>query len=293
MKYGTILLLVVILLAAVVAYKAAFVVNEYEQAMIFQFGEIVGVVSEPGLHWKTPFVQNVKYYEKRVLEYDSDPREVITTDKKTIVIDNYAKWRIEDPKRFYNTVIDINGAQARLDDIIYSELRAEVGRATITEVIRTRQVEEMTTNRAEILRRVTETCNRKAAEYGISVLDVRIKRADLLKENEEFIYNRMRAERQRIADRFRAEGAEESLEIKAQADKETKIIEAEAYRKAEETRGQGDAAAIRIYAEAYQQDPEFYSFLRTLEAYEKTLGSQTTLVLSTDSELFRLFSNLK
>lgn len=295
MKYFLPLIVVAILIGLVVAANSVFVVNEYEQALVFQFGEIVRVETEPGLNYKKPFIQNVSAYEKRVLEYDSEPREVVTVDKKTLILDNFAKWRIVDLKLFYNTVSDYARAQARLDDIIYSELLAAVGRATITEVIRTRQADpEMTTNRAEIMERVTRTCNEKAGQYGIEVLDVRIKRADLLRENEAFVFSRMKAERQRIADRFKAEGAEESFQIRAEADKTKTILEAEAYRKAQEVRGEGDAIAARIYAEAFQKDPDFYGFIRTLESYEKTLGARnTTLVLTTESEFFRLLSESK
>lgn len=284
-----IVLIVVIVLAA--GYLSAYVVNEYEQALVFEFGRIARTISEPGLYWKTPFIQTVRYYEKRVLEYDSKPREVITKDKKTLIIDNFARWRIVDPAKYHVSVVDENGAQSRLDDIIYSELRAEVGRADIVEVIRTQQDEEMTTNRKEIMDRVTRTCDAKAREYGISILDVRIKRADLLKENEEFVFNRMRTERQRIADRFRAEGSEESYQIRAEADKQKTIIEAEAYRQAQEIRGEGDAGAISIYAEAFQQDADFYRFMRTLEAYENSIDAKTTLILSTKSEYFHLLTS--
>lgn len=283
----------VVVLGAVLLYQAAFTVHEFEQALVFQFGRIERVVTEPGLYWKKPFIQKTRYYEKRVLEYDSDPRSIITEDKKTLRLDNFARWRIIDPELFYNSVVDETGGQARLDDIIYSELRTEVGRAELIEVIRTEMTEEMNTNRRAIMDQVTQACDEKTRRYGIEVLDVRIKRADLPKENEEAVYNRMRAERQRIADRFKAEGQEEAFKIEAEADKQKTIIAAEAYRKSQEIRGQGDAEALRIYAEAFQQDPDFYSLLRTLEAYEKTLGSETTLVLSTDSDFFRFFSEVR
>lgn len=285
------LIVVLIVIGLFLILQSAFIVNEYQQALVFQFGEIVRVVEEPGLKWKTPFIQNIRYYEKRVLEYDSSPRDVITTDKKTLTIDNFARWRIVDPETFYNTVLDENGAQARLDDIIYSELRAEIGRAEIIEVIRTKPTETMETNRREIMDAVTRTCKEKAQQYGIEVLDVRIKRADLVKENEQSVFNRMIAERKRIADRFRAEGKEEAFKIEANADKEKALIEAEANRQATLLRGEGEAEAIAIFAKALEEDPKFYRFLRTLEAYENTMQSNSTLVLSTDSEFFRYFSD--
>jgi len=206
MKILVPLIVFVLVVGAVVGKQAVFTVNEFEQALVFQFGRIVRPALEPGLHWKTPFVQNVRFYEKRVLEYDSDPRPIITKDKKTLTLDNFARWRIVDPEKFYVTVENERQAQSRLDDVIYSELRTEIGRADLIEIIRTEMTDEMQTNRRAIMQQVTKICDEKTREYGIEILDVRIKRADLPRENEQAVYNRMKAERQRIADRFEAEG---------------------------------------------------------------------------------------
>jgi len=256
-----------------------FVVTEYQQAVITQFGRFVRVVKEPGLHFKIPFIQQVSIFEKRLLEYDAEPKEVITRDKKTLVIDNYSKWRIIDPKRFYETVRNEAGALARLDDIVYSELRIELGRHTRAEIV--------SQQRGEIMRKVTEKSNLKAKEYGIEVKDVRIKRADLPADNAKAIYGRMKAEREREAKRYRSEGEEEAAKIRAEADKQKVVILADAYRKAQQIKGEGDAMAIRIFAQALEKDPDFYAFYRTLEAYRNSLKDKTTLILSSDSEFLK------
>jgi membrane protease subunit HflC len=203
---------------------------------------------------------------------------VLTQDKKTLNIDNYAKWRIVDPLKVLQTVQTEAGAQTRLDDIIYSEIRTELGRHTFYAII--------SDQRAEIMETVTAKSNEKTLEYGIEVIDVRIKRADLPQENENAIFARMEAERKRIANRYRSEGEEEALKIRAETDKQAVIIMAEAERKAQEVRGEGDAQATSIYAEAYNQDRSFYKMIRTLEAYEKSIDSTTTVILSPDADFF-------
>ena len=203
-------------------------------------------------------------------------------DKKHLVIDNYARWKIIDPLKLYQRVRDEAGAQERLDDIVFSELREEVARHTLTEIV--------SINRQKIMEKVHKQCDNKAREYGIEVLDVRIKRADLPAEVAHSVYARMKAERQRIAKKYRSEGEEEAVKIRATTDKEKTILLAESYRQAEKLKGEGDAEAIKIYAEAFEKDPEFYSFVRTLEAYEESLGRDTTVILSSDSEFFRYLS---
>ncbi len=271
--------IVLVLLVGVVLSGALFTIDETEQAIITQLGKYVRTVSEPGLNFKIPFLQSVRKFEDRVLEYDAAAAPVITSDKKHLVIDNYARWKIVDPLKLYQTVRDESGAQARLDDIVFSELREEVARHTLTEII--------SVNRETIMEKVHKQCDEKAREYGIEVIDVRIKRADLPSEVARSVYARMKAERERIAKKYRSEGEEEAVKIRATTDKIKTILLAEAYREAEKVRGEGDAGAITIYAEAFEKDPEFFAFVRTLEAYEKSLGRDTTVILPSDSEFFQ------
>ncbi len=228
---------------------------------------------------KVPFIQSVTYFDDRLLEYDADPREIITKDKKALVVDNYSKWRIIDPLRFLQTVHNEQGAQARLDDIVYSELRVELGRHSLEEIV--------SKKRAELMQEVTERSSEKAREYGININDVRIKRADYPPENEPAIFNRMRAERERIAKQYRAEGEREAAMIRAETDKQKAFILADAYEKEQSTKGEGDAIAVKIYSEAYKKDEEFYAFLRSLEAYRASLANKTMLVVSSDSEFLK------
>ena len=271
---------VILLVAlAVVLAAALFTVDETEQAIITQLGKYVRTVKQPGLNIKIPFLQSVHKFEDRVLEYDAAAAPIITSDKKHLVIDNYARWKIIDPLKLYQTVRDESGAQERLDDIVFSEIREEVARHTLTEIV--------SVNREAIMETVHQQCDAKAREYGVEVIDVRIKRADLPPDVARSVYERMKAERQRIAKQYRSEGEEEAVKIKALTDKEKTILLAESYRQAEKLKGEGDAEAIKIYAEAFEKDPEFYAFVRSLQAYEKSLGSQTTVVLPSNSEFFQ------
>jgi membrane protease subunit HflC len=275
---------VIILIAVfVVANMAFFTVDQTQQAIVVRLGKPVGDVKGPGLHFKLPLVHEVIYFEKRLLEYDASPAEILTEDKKTLVLDNYSRWHISDPLLFYKTVRNIAGAQARLDDIVYAQLRVELGRHSLTEIVS--QV------RSDVMEKVTARSSTIAKDYGIDVVDVRIKRADLPPENEAAVYGRMRAERERQAKKYRSEGQEESLKIKAAADKDRTILLAEAYEKSETIKGEGDAEALKIYAEAFGKDPEFFSFLKTLEATERSMGKDTTLVLSPKSEFLQYLDN--
>ena len=282
MKKGTITIIIIVLIL-IVANLSLFIVDETRQAIVLQLGKPIKAIQQPGLNWKLPFIQNVVYFEDRLLVYDAAPTEIITKDKKTLIVDNYARWKITNPLRFLQTVRDLNGAQARLDDIIYSELRVDLGLFNMTEI-----VSEI---REEIMERVTKISNEKSATYGIEIVDVRIKRVDLPPENEKFIFDRMKAERERIAKQYRAEGQEESAKIIAETEKEKTIILAEAYKTAETTRGEGDAEAVKIYAQSFNKDPEFYKFLRTLDAYKITFKDKTTALLSADSEFLKYLSN--
>lgn len=276
---GTLIVLFIILSLSL------FTVDEKQQAIILQFGEPIRTITEPGLNAKIPFIQTVSYFEDRLLEYDAAPTEIVTKDKKNLEVDNYARWEITDPLTFMQAVRDENGAQLRLRDIVYSELRVELGKYDLIDIV--------SVHRDTIMEEITKRCDEKSQKYGINIVDVRIKRADLPVENEKAVFQRMRAERIRQANQYRSEGAEEALKIRALTDKEKVIILADAYKIAETNRGEGDARALKIYADAFQKDPDFYRFLRTLDAYKKTLNNNTTVVLSTESEFFRLLESLK
>ncbi|MHC4753048.1 MAG: protease modulator HflC [Planctomycetota bacterium] len=275
------ILITVIIIVALAT--SLFTVDETEQAIVTQLGKFVREVKQPGLHFRIPLIQTVRKFEARVLEYDAAVAKIMTEDKKQLFIDNYARWKIIDPLKVYQTVGTESGAQSRLDDIVYSEMREEIARHTLTEIV--------SVNRQQIMDKVAEECNQKTGDFGIQVIDVRIKRADLPEEVRHSVYARMKAERERIAKKYRSEGEEESIKIKAETDKEKKILLADGYRDAEKLMGEGDAEAIKIYAQAFEKDPEFYSFVRTLEAYEKSLGEGTTIVLPSDSEFFQYFSS--
>ena len=273
---------VLLIVVVIVLASSLFTVDETEQAIVTQLGRPVREIKQPGLHRKIPFIQKVHRFEARVLEYDADARNIFTDDKKTLVVDNYARWKIIDPLKFYKIARNMSNAQSLLDDIIYSEIREELARHTLTEIV--------SVNRQAIMEKVAEQCDRKAGDYGIKVIDVRIKRADLPVEVTHSVFARMKAEREKEAKKYRSEGEEKALEIKADADKQKTILLADAYEQAEKLKGDGDAEAIKIYADAFERDPEFYSFVRTLEAYEKSLGKGTTIVLPSDSEFFQYLS---
>ncbi len=274
--------ILIIVIIAVGLSTSLFTIDETEQAIVTQLGKFIREVKQPGLHFKIPLIQKEHKFEARVMEYDAAAAKIITDDKKHLVIDNYARWKIIEPLKFYQTVGNEFGAQSRLDDIVFSEMREELARHTLTEIV--------SVNRQQIMHKVAEQCARKAAEYGIQVIDVRIKRADLPQEVTHSVFDRMKAERQRIAKKYRSEGEEEAVKIKAQTDKDKTILLADSYMQAEKTKGEGDAEALKIYAQAYEKDPEFYSFVRTLEAYEKSLGEGTTIVLPGNSEFFQYLS---
>ncbi|MDV2503721.1 MAG: protease modulator HflC [bacterium] len=276
---------VLVIVAGFVFFSSLFTVSEVQQVVVTQLGKPVREIRNPGLHFKLPFFQQVLYFDKRLLEYDSAPTEIVTKDKKALVVDNYSRWRIIDPLLMLQTVRNENGAQARLDDIIYSELRLELGLHDLIEIVALK--------RKEIFRKVTAASNEKAKEYGIEVLDVRVKRADLPPENERAVYGRMRAERQRIARQYRSEGKEEALKIRSTTDKVKTILLADAYEQEQRLRGKGDAEALGIYAEAYERDEEFYSFLRTLEAYRGSLKENTTVILPPDSQFLRFLKEAR
>tara|TARA_B110000003_G_scaffold240645_1_gene247412 strand:+ start:579 stop:1430 length:852 start_codon:yes stop_codon:yes gene_type:complete len=269
-----------------IGLSSIFIVDETQQVVILQLGKPVKTVLEPGFNYKLPFpFQEKIVFDDRLLEYDSPPEAILSKDKKSLIVDNYVRWKIVDPLQFLKTVQAIPTAKSRMDDIVYSELRRELGTHDMVEII--------TENREEIMDVVTKASNVATLSYGISVIDVRIRRVDLPSENEESIYARMEAERKRQANKFRSEGSEEAQKIRAATDRDKTIILANAYKEAERIRGEGDAKAVQIYAKSYSSDPKFYEFVRTLDAYKKVVDDNTTLVLPSNSKLFKLLMDGK
>jgi membrane protease subunit HflC len=261
--------------------QSVFLVHQTQTAIVLELGKPVGGAKEPGLHFKKPFIQGATLFDARILEHDAQPREILTEDKKAMLLDNFSKWRIVDPLQYYRTVNNERGATARLDDIIYSQLRVALGRYTLQEIVAQKRAQIM----AEVLTRSAELIG----EYGIELVDVRIKRTDLPPENERAIFGRMRAERERQAKQYRSEGQEEAAKVKSGADRDRALLLADAEREAQIMRGQGDAESARIFGEALKSSPDFYAFKRSLEAYEKSFGDNTRVILSPDSEFLRHF----
>ena len=279
MKTGLIVTIVLAFIALVAGFQTVYTVDQTEKAIVLQLGKPTGDTKEPGLHAKIPFVQNVVYFDARLLQYDAKAAEVLTLDKKNLVVDNYARWRITDPLLFYRTLRTVNRAHARLDDIIYAEVRVALGQYTLQDVVADK--------RASIMAEVTKKSTDLLAPYGIAVVDVRIKRTDLPPENAQAIYGRMRAERERQAKLYRSEGSEEMEKIKSGADKDRTVILAEAERQGQVLRGAGDAEATAIWAAAVGKDLDFYSFSRSLDAYRKGFDQHTRLVLTPQSPFLK------
>ncbi len=275
--------MVFFILIAIVGLSTVFTVDETRQVVILQFGEPVRIIKMPGLYFKLPApLQVAQRFDDRLLEYDVAPEEILSKDKKSLIVDNYVRWRIVDPLLFLQTVQTEPIAKTRIDDIVYSELRRELGTHNMSEII--------TESREIIMEKVTRESAIATKPYGIEVVDVRLKRVDLPQNNEQSIYRRMQAERIRQANKFRSEGEEESQKIKASTDKDKTIILATAYKEAEEVKGEGEAKAVDIYARAFSKDPDFYEFYRTLETYKIILDKKTTLVLPTNSKLFDILN---
>ena len=275
--------MVFFILVAILVLSTVFTIDETRQVVILQFGEPVRIIKTPGLHFKLPApLQVAQRFDDRLLEYDVPPEEILSKDKKSLIVDNYVRWRITDPLLFLQTVQTEPIAKTRIDDIVYSELRRELGTHNMSEII--------TENRELIMEKVTRESAIATKPYGIEVVDVRLKRVDLPQNNEQSIYRRMQAERIRQANKFRSEGEEESQKIKASTDKDKTIILADAYKQAEEVKGEGEAIAVDIYARAFSKDPDFYEFYRTLETYKIIIDKKTTLVLPTNSKLFDILN---
>ena len=274
----TAIAVIVGLIGLAIAWSSFFVIDETELAIVTQFGQYKRSMSSPGLYFKTP-LETVSSMERRILSTETPAAEYLTLDKKRLVADPITRWRIVDPLTFFKSVRDESAAKARLDDIINSELRREIASHDFGQIVGF--------ERDPLMQQVALNTREKTKEFGIEIVDVRIKRADLPREVQESVFARMRAERDRVAKQYRSEGQEEAAKIRADTDKEKTILLAKAYETSEKNRGEGDGEGIRIYADAFNKDPEFYSFVRSLSTYEKAMDEQSTVVLSTGSELFK------
>ena len=284
-KIGVIHILGVVVVATIIVLlSSAYIVYQPEQAIVLQFGEPVRVVKDAGLKFKVPFVQNVVFYDSRLLNLDPPAQEVVLNDKKRLDVDSFTRYKIIDPLKFYKTVRTENQARGKLAEIVNSSLRKVLGRVTLTELL--------SEKRTKIMADISTTVKKDAEAIGVSVADVRIRRADLPIEVMQAINDRMKTERQRDAKEFRAKGQQQAQNIRATADKEATIIVAEAEKNAQITRGEGDMEAVRLWNKTVGQDVEFYDFYRSLDAYRKSLSDdETSLVLSPDSEFFKFFNN--
>jgi len=277
--------IIALVAAAFVALNGLFIVQQTQQGIVLQFGEPKRTLQDPGLNWKIPFIQNVVFYENRVLSLvSSDSDEVILADQKRLEVDTYTRYRIVNPLLFYQTVRNVLGVEQRLDAIVDSSVRRVLGGATLIDIL--------SEARSELTASIREEVNESANSLGLEIIDVRIRRADYPDATSQNIFNRMKSEREREAKEFRATGEEEAQKIRADADKQRTVMVAEARRQSEILRGEGDAKSIEIYANAFGQDKDFFSFYRSMQAYRKTFSEQgTSLVLSPDSEFFRYFGS--
>ncbi|MES0370791.1 MAG: protease modulator HflC [Mariprofundaceae bacterium] len=276
---------ILLVVAAIVASMSTFVVDQREQALVLQFGNPKNVVTTAGLHFKLPW-QSVEYFDRRLLESDALPNEVITKDKKSILVDNYTRWRITDPLKVYQVARTQTGVAARMQDVVRGKVREVLGQHTLHEIVSGGDNANL---RVELMRTIQRRAHDGVKDYGIEVVDVRIKRADLPQENSEAVFQRMKAERNRIAKEYRSEGEEAAREIRAKAEKDVKFVLADAYKNAQIIRGHADAKATKTYASAHSRDPNFYAFTRSLEAYKQSITEGTRLVISPESEFFRYF----
>ena len=288
---------------------ALYVVSETEQAIITRFGKPVGKpVTSPGLHFKVPLVERANYFDRRFLEWDGDANQIPTRDKKFIWVDTYARWKITDPLLFFQRLRDERGAQSRLDDILDGETRDAIANHDLVEIVRTSNrefqrsedlvageeaeiLQKIEVGRDRITREILTNASTRTTALGIELLDLRFKRINYVEEVRQKIYERMVSERKRIAEKYRSEGQGESASIRGQKEKELKGITSEAYRRSQEITGAADAEATRIYAKAYEEDPEFYRFLKTLETYAETIDEDSWMILTTDGEYFRYLKN--
>lgn len=302
--------LAIILLLAVT--QSTYVVNEQEQVVITQFGKPVGnAIVESGIHFKVPFIQTPNYFDKRYLEWDGDPNQVPTKDKKFIYVDTYARWQITDPLQFYKRLTNERGAQSRLDDILDGETRDYIANHNIEETVRTSNRDPVTTDslsepltdtlirinvgREQIQNLILASANKRASDLGIAILDFRFKRLNYVEEVQDQVYKRMTSERFRIADKFRSEGQGEASRINGEKERELKSIQSEAFKTAEEVKGKADAEAAAVYASAYNktlQSRNLYAFLKSMESFEKTFDEKTSIIISTDSEFYKYLKSM-
>tara|TARA_B100001248_G_scaffold253379_1_gene230573 strand:+ start:91 stop:966 length:876 start_codon:yes stop_codon:yes gene_type:complete len=279
---GVKLIVPAIILVGVVIFQSLFIVQEISQAIVLQFGDPKKIVTKAGLNFKLPFIQNVVYLDKRILNLDNDPEEVIAADQKRLIVDAFARFKIVDPLKFYISVGNERVARSRLSTIINSRIRGVLGTQELATLL--------STDRARQMQIIQSQVNEEAKNFGINIVDVRIKRADLPPANSEAIYKRMQTEREREAKEFRAQGAEIAQKIRSTADKDVTVILAQANKKSEIMKGEGDGERNKIFANAFGRDPQFFAFYRAMQAYEKALiGGETSLVLSPDSEFFKFF----
>lgn len=306
-----IIIAAVVFVVAIVLLSSFYIVSEMNQVIITQFGEPIGdAITSPGLHMKVPFIQKTNFFEKRWLEWDGDANEIPTKDKKYIWVDTYARWRISEPLIFFQRVRDERGAHSRLDDIIDGETRNAVANFDLIEIVRSSNREfeiteeiaildiasvipKIETGREKIAQIILEKSSLVTPEIGIELKDVKIKRINYIEDVQRKVFDRMIAERQRIAAKYRSEGDGKSAEIRGQKERELKRIQSEAYRKAQELKGKADAEATKIYAQAYNLDPEFYQFMKTLEVYRTIMDNQTWLILSTDAEFLKYLKSTR
>ena len=302
---------IIVLLAIVLLLdQATYTVSETEQVIITQFGDPVGdPVTSPGLHFKVPFIQRTNVFDNRFLEWDGNPNQVPTRDRRFILVDTYARWRITDPLLFFQRLRDERGAQSRLDDILDGETRNAVARHNLIELVRSTNrnaedvqieseeeagiLERLDQGRQEITREILQTAAGRTADLGIELLDLRLKRINYVAEVQQDVFARMIAERQRVAEEFRSEGQGEAARIDGERERELAQIQSEAYRIAEELRGKADATATAVYAEAYNRDADFYAFTKSMETYEQTMDGETVFILDTDSELLRFLDSTR
>ena len=285
MKSGKFILPVIIAIAAI-AFFSIFIVKEINQAIVLQFGDPKRIILKPGLNFKIPFIQNVVFLDKRILNLDAPPEEVIASDQKRLIVDAFARFQIIDPLKFYISVGNERVARSRLSTIINSRIRSVLGTQRLQTLLSEDRTKQMSL--------IQDGVNNEAEKFGIKIVDVRIKRADLPPANSEAIYRRMQTEREREAKEFRAKGAEMAITITSTADKEVTVILAEAEKQSQIMKGEGDGQRNKIFADAFGKDPEFFAFYRAMQAYEKALiGGETSLILSPDSEFFKFFGNIK
>lgn len=279
------IILIAVVVAIFVLSSSVFIVDQRQQALVLRLGEVSRVIKDAGLHFKVPLIENVVVYDSRLLNIDMEPQEVIANDRKRLIVDAYAKYRIVNPLKFYQSVRTYSGLVLRLNPVLESSLREEAGSISLVDLI--------STKREEAMAKIKQQINEKAGNYGITVIDVRIVRTDLPSENSRAIYERMKAQHEKEARQTRAEGAEAALRITSAAEKERRVILAEANKEAQILKGEGDSEATQISAAAYNRDPEFYRFYRSMQAYRDSLSPKDTrLILSPDSEFLRYFGDM-